>query len=179
MTAEQVIIAAIRIAGSLPVLRWPFWGALVAILVDFSDLFLRDLIHLGGLGDYQAFDKWVDLVYMGTFLAVALRWKGLARNVAISLFAFRIVGDVAFEVTHQRALLLAFPNVFEFWFVFIAGRDQFRPSYQLTARRAAVWLAVLTAAKMVQEYALHGGRWLDKYNATDIVVDWWHFATPW
>ena len=51
-------------------------GAIIAILVDFSDLFMMNLLTLGGLRDYQAFDKQVDLVYMATFLIVALRWSG-------------------------------------------------------------------------------------------------------
>ena len=84
MTLEQLIIGLIRIAGSLPVLRWALVGALIAIVVDFSDLFFMAVIDLGGLGDYQAFDKWIDLVYMFGFLWVANRWSGLTRN-AISL----------------------------------------------------------------------------------------------
>ena len=34
MTPEILVIAAIRIAGSLPVLRWPLAGGLLAVLVD-------------------------------------------------------------------------------------------------------------------------------------------------
>ena len=98
MTLEELVIASARIVGSLPVLRWAFAGAIIAILVDFSDLFMMNLLTLGGLRDYQAFDKLVDLVYMATFLIVALRWSGVARNVAVALFAFRIVGVAVFEV---------------------------------------------------------------------------------
>lgn len=179
MTAELIVIALIRIAGSLPVLRWPFWGALVAILVDFSDLFWMNLIDLGGLGDYQSFDKWVDLVYMAAFLVVALRWSGLVKQVAVGLFVFRIAGDVVFEATGTRAVLLAFPNVFEFWFVFIAGRDRFKPSYEITPRRAVAWLIVLTAAKEVQEYALHMAKWFDRYTFFEFWPALWRWATPW
>ncbi len=179
MTAEQVIIAAIRIAGSLPVLRWPFWGALLAIAVDFSDLLWMNVLDLGGLGDYQTFDKWADLAYMGAFLVVALRWNGLVRQVALGLFVFRMVGFTTFEFTQARALLLAFPNVFEFWFVFVAARDQFRPAYVITARRAAFWLVALTVAKLAQEYALHGGKWFDKYTFFEFWSVLWHNLTPW
>lgn len=34
MTLEVFVIAALRIAGSLPVLRWALAGAIIAILVD-------------------------------------------------------------------------------------------------------------------------------------------------
>ena len=156
MTLEEFIIASARIAGSLPVLRWAFAGAAIAILVDFSDLFMMNLLPLGGLRDYQAFDKVVDLVYMVTFLTVALRWSGTARNVALALFALRIVGVGVFEVVDWRGVLLLFPNVFEFWFLFVAGLKRFRPGYDLTPRRAAFWIVPLLAAKLLQEYLLHG-----------------------
>lgn len=172
----MVVIGAIRVAGSLPVLRWPFAGALIAILVDFSDLFWMNLLHLGGLGDYQAFDKWIDLVYMATFLAVSLRWSGLEKRVSLYLFGYRMVGIAAFEILQWRSVLLIFPNVFEFWFVFVAARDQFKPGYTLTRRRAAAWLIVLLIAKEAQEFVLHQGRYLDRYRAVDVVVDWWSWV---
>jgi hypothetical protein len=177
ITLEMVVVGAIRVAGSLPVLRWPLAGALIAILVDFSDLFLMNLLDLGGLGDYQAFDKWFDLVYMVSFLVVALRWVGVERTLAICLFAYRIVGVAVFEVVQWRSLLLVFPNVFEFWFVFVAGRNRFRPSYALTVRRTLFWFLILLAAKEGQEFALHQGKYLDRYRAVDVVVDWWNWVT--
>ena len=91
MTIEELVIILARIVGSLPVLQWAFAGAIIAILVDFSDLFMMNLLDLGGIRDYQAFDKLADLAYMVTFLFVALRWSGIPRNVAIALFAFRIL----------------------------------------------------------------------------------------
>ena len=91
MTLEVLVIGAIRIAGSLPVLRWPLAGGILAILVDLSDLLLRDLLDLGGIPDYQAFDKWLDQVYLAAFLIVALRWSGLERGVAIG--ALRLTGS--------------------------------------------------------------------------------------
>ena len=95
---EILIIGTIRILGSLPVLRWAFVGAIIAILVDASDVLLMNLIDLGGLGGYHEFDKWADQAYAVTFLLVALRWRGAARNVAVGLFAYRAVGVDAFFV---------------------------------------------------------------------------------
>ena len=66
MTLEVVVIAAIRIAGSLPVLRWPLLGGLLAIAVDLSDLLLMGVLDLGGVPDYQSLDKWLDQVYLAT-----------------------------------------------------------------------------------------------------------------
>jgi hypothetical protein len=57
MTPEIVLFAAFRVATSLPVLRWPLAGGLLAIGGDLADLLLRDLVDLGGIGDYQLLDK--------------------------------------------------------------------------------------------------------------------------
>ena len=177
MTTEELIISAVRIAGALLVLRWAFAGAIAAILIDFSDLFMMNLLDLGGVRNYQALDKWLDLAYMLTFLWVALRWSGPPRNIAIALFTFRIVGVLAFEVIGNRWVLLFFPNVFEFWFVFVAATLRFTPAYELTWRRSLLWLIPLTALKEAQEYVLHGSKWLDNYRAVDVVVDAWKWVT--
>ena len=177
MNAEELIISAARIAGALLVLRWAFAGSIAAILIDFSDLFMMNLLDLGGVRNYQALDKWLDLVYMVTFLWVALRWEGPPRAIAIGLFAFRIVGVLVFELVGDRWVLLFFPNVFEFWFVFVAGVLLFAPNYELTWKRSILWLVPLTALKEFQEYALHGARWLDNYVAVDVVVDAWKWVT--
>src|SRR5438270_3854632 len=165
----MLVIGAYRVAGALPVLKWPFAGALVAVLTDFGDLFLMD--WLGGIPDYQRFDKVCDLAYMATFAIVALRWKPLERNVALGLLGLRLVGDVLFELTAAREVLFAFPNLFEFWFIFVAARDRFRPSFALSARTTAIALVVLLAAKDTQEWFVHLNRFLDGYVATDVVAD--------
>ena len=178
MTLEELIIAIVRIAGSLPVLWFPFAGGILAVLVDFSDLFMMNLLDLGGVRDYQVFDKWVDQVYMVAFLVVALRWKGVPRYVAVGLFAYRLVGFAYFEfVDSWRGILLIFPNVFEFWFLFVAGLNRLKPDYEMTWKHAALWLVPLLALKEFQEYVLHWGKWLDKYRAVDVVVDWWNVVT--
>ena len=178
MTLEMWIIAAARVAGSLPVLRWAFFGAILAILVDFSDLFMMNLIQLGGVNNYQAFDKWVDQVYMLTFLWVAVRqWDGPGRTIAIWLFALRLVGFVTFEFVQDRWVLMLFPNVFEFWFVAIAAQRHWWPEYEFTKTRIAMWLVICTALKLTQEYILHVWQVLDNYTAVGVVEAWWNFLT--
>ena len=130
MTTEMLIIAIVRLAGALPVLRWPLAGALIAMAVDQSDLFMMNLLDLGGVNDYQTFDKYLDQAYLLTFLIVALRWQDTARTVAVVLYFHRLIGFVAFEASGEREVLLFFPNFFEYWFVLMAalkhlGRDPF------------------------------------------------------
>lgn len=198
MTTEEIIIAIVRILGSLPVLIWPFPGAIIAMLTDQSDLFMMNLIHAGGVRNYQEFDKWLDQVYMLTFLAVAVRWRPIPRNIAIILYAYRLTGVVAFEASGERDVLFVFPNLFEFWFVFVAGIQFFhleaaheneaaapRPSrvgglfpFRYALSQLAVILPILLAAKLFQEYVLHVGRWLDGFTAVEAVKAIWQFVTP-
>lgn len=190
MTTEEIIIAIVRMLGSLPVLVWPFPGAIIAILTDLSDLFLMDGLHLGGVDDYQSFDKWLDQVYMLTFLIVALRWQAAPRNIAVILYVYRLMGFAAFEITGERDILLAFPNVFEYWFVFVAGLKQFGfegsgPErlrglfpYRYTRSQLAVVLPVLLTAKLAHEYMLHVGRFFDDFTAFEAVEWIWRTLTP-
>jgi hypothetical protein len=163
------VVGLIRVGGALPVLRWPLAGAIVAILLDLSDLALFTYLGLGWPPNYQLWDKAVDLAYMTTFLIVALRWRNPERSIAVVLFALRMAGLAAFELTDKRWLLVVFPNAFEFWFVFVAARDHFRPDFELTRRRAAWAVVAVTALKLPQEYLLHINRALDRYALADVV----------
>jgi hypothetical protein len=177
MTWEMLIIAAARVLGSLPVLRWTFIGGIVALLVDQSDLFMMNLIDLGGVTHYQPFDKYLDQVYMLTFLAVAFRWEGVPRTIAVGLYGYRMVGFLAFEMTGSRDVLLFFPNVFEFWFLFVAGLKYFKVDFDYSRTQLAVCGAVLLPAKLFQEYALHYARWLDGFTAVEAVEAIWEWVT--
>jgi hypothetical protein len=177
VTAELAIVAAVRIAGSLLVIRWPLGGGILAVLVDLSDLLIIDVLDLGGVGDYQSVDKWLDQVYLAGFLVVALRWDGVERAVAVGLYAFRLVGFVAFELTGERGLLLAFPNVFELWFLLVAALHHFRPDHRWRPAELGVTLLVLTAAKEVQEWAIHGARVFDGIGALEALERAWSWLT--
>ena len=96
--------------------------------------------------------------------------------VAIALYAFRLVGFVAFELSHERALLLLFPNVFEFWFILVAALGASRVAGWSTPRLAAV-LIVLTGLKEVHEWALHGARLFDGIGALEAVDLLWRTLT--
>ena len=175
MTPVVVIVGLYRILGSLLVLRWPFWGAIVAIGVDLTDLLLLDILVPAGLGpwpDYQGLDKWLDQVYLLAFLVVAVRdFRPLEKWIAVALYAFRMVGFVAFELGAPRELLFLFPNLFEFWFLAVVTVGHFRPSFIWTPARAAAALAVLLGAKLVQEWALHIERLFDSFTFLE-ALDW-------
>ena len=157
-------------------LRWPLPGFFIAILGDLGDLFL--LHFIGQDWSYQTLDKWFDLFYMVAFLIVVLRWPQPVKGVALALFLFRMVGFTAFEVTHWRPILIFFPNVFEFWFLAVILLQRWRPAYLFTMPGIVVWLALLTIAKLGQEYALHVGKWFDGFTIMDFLGGTWRILTP-
>ena len=171
-----VVFGAYRLVTALPLLRWQPAGAFIAIVGHLYDLFL--LYFIGKNWNYQLLDKDFDLFYMTTFLVAAHRWKGPERGIAAGLFAYRMIGFVAFEATHWRPVLILFPNVFEFWFVAIAAVRHFMPSYQVTAPRLATMLSAATVAKLGQEYALYVGRWFDAFTIMDFLGSVWHTLAP-
>ena len=98
MTVEEIIISFVRIFASLIVFKFNFYGGLLVILIDFSDLFMMNLISLGGVRNYQTLDKFLDLFYISFFLIISLRWSPIVRNISIGLYIFRLVGFVLFEI---------------------------------------------------------------------------------
>ena len=125
ITREEALAAGLKLAAALPVMRWPLAGAAISILADGLDVVVMNYVNLGGGGirDYHAFDKWTDLFGLVTFFLVTLGWKGRDRVIAVVLFALRMVGIALFELLHRRGALLALPNFFECWFLFVLVRD--------------------------------------------------------
>ena len=167
MTQEELIISFVRIFASLIVFKFNFWGGILVILIDFSDLFMMNLISLGGVKNYQLLDKFLDLIYISYFLIISLRWKNMLRNISIGLFIFRILGFVLFEVFQDRLVLFLFPNLFEFWFIGIAFLYYSR--VEITNKKIFITLAIAFTLKMLQEYILHVWKVLDNYRAVDVV----------
>lgn len=177
LTWEMVIIGAVRVLGSLPVLRWAFVGAIIAILTDLSDLFLWNLIDLGGLGNYQRFDKYIDQVYLFAFLLVTRRWDRVPRMVALGLYLWRLVGFGLYEIINERGILFFFPNVFEYWFLFVAAQRHWWPRFRYTPRATLTVGSVALVLKVTHEYMLHWGRWFDGFTAIEAVEAIWNFLT--
>jgi hypothetical protein len=172
-----------RVVGSLFVLRWPFWGSIVAVVCDLCDLLLFNLFVLyagwAGFSGYQVFDKWADQVYLAAFLVVAIRDFGpWPKRIAVALYAFRLVGFVGFETgILPREGLFLFPNLFEFWFIAVAFAMRYRPGFAWTRERTAVVLAVLLALKLIQEWALHVGRLFDGTSFVGAFETIWRAVT--
>ena len=178
MTLEVVVIAVYRVIGTLPVLRWPFVGGLLSVVVDLFDLLLINLLDLGGIPDYQSLDKYLDQFQLACFLFVAVRrWSGVERRVAVGLYLYRLIGFVTFELTGARSILLVFPNVFEFWFLLVAGLHAARRVPDWTPRRLLVVLGILLGLKEIQEWALHDARLFDQITFVEALQLIWRTLT--
>jgi hypothetical protein len=158
VSAGEAIVIALRILIPLLILRYPLAGGLAAMVIDALDVVLISALHLGGFADhYSELDKLLDSYYLTLELIVALRWVSpYARNPAVCLYVYRLIGVILFEVTHTRVLLLAFPNLFENWWLYVVIVERFFPSvYPKTWRSVSTPLAILLIPKMGQEYLLH------------------------
>ena len=166
MTLEELIISFVRITASLIVFKFNFFVAILVILIDFSDLFMMNLISLGGVRNYQFLDKFLDLFYIGYFLLITLRWEKILRNISILLFIFRMLGFILFEFFQNRIILFIFPNIFEFWFICITLLFLFRS--KISKRKIIIVIFLSTILKLIQEYILHVWKVLDNYRAVDV-----------
>lgn len=163
-----------RLLVPLYIMRRPFWGMMAAVAVDgFEMEFLKGLgivfNHSSAINfeTYQVRDKILDLYMSSIALYKSLDWgEILARKAAIFLYVWRFIGVVLFELSQIRPLLIFFPNVFEFFFLFVAYKMLYQPDYRFgTAKRLALTILVLAIPKLVQEYILH----------IRGAVDWAHF----
>lgn len=158
MTTGQIFVIAMRLVIPLLILKRPLVGGVVAMLLDALDVVIVELFGEGGMGPhYHNIDKVLDLYYLALELWVALSWiERIPRLTAIGLFVYRVIGVIIFELTHIRATLFIFPNLFEHWFLFYLVRNRFFPGLQLnTWKQTAIWLVILYIPKLAQEYMLH------------------------
>src|SRR3990172_7244091 len=127
MSEGELIIIALPLIVPLLILRQPLAGGVAAMLVDGLDVVFIEALGRGGFGaHYHTLDKVLDTYYLSLELLVAVRWSNpYARWPAVVLFADRAAGVALFEVTHQRILLFAFPNLFENWWLYCVVVDRF------------------------------------------------------
>jgi hypothetical protein len=84
------------------------------------------------------------------------------------LWYYRLVGVTAFELTHTRALLLIFPNTFEYFFDFVEGvRTKWDP--RRLSKRAVIGAAafIWIFIKLPQEYWIH----IAQLDTTDLIKE--------
>ena len=154
-----LLVTAIRFLVPFSILRWPLWGALASVAADAADIVLVEALgaEFGSAARYQIFDKFFDIYYLSFEVYVSLRWQDiLARRASVLLFLWRLAGFIAFELTRIRQVIFFAPNIFENFYLLVAGARQFFPNFRLdTSRKAVVFLLIAAIPKIAQEYVMH------------------------
>src|SRR3954454_1966441 len=159
-TGEQMVFLAViggRFVLPLLIPRWPLPAILACLVLDAADQSIFQAMGFDPPG-YQSYDKAMDVYYLAVaYLATLRNWASVpAFRVGWFLYFYRLVGVVAFELTHVRALLLVFPNTFEYFFDAYEGiRSRWKPT-----RWGLRWWIVVAALiwifiKLPQEWWIH------------------------
>jgi hypothetical protein len=166
------VVVASRILVPLAIPRFPLPAMLVALVIDGVDQTIFQTFTSLDLTGYQSYDKALDVYYLSIAYVATLRnWTHLAAfGVSRFLYYYRLVGVVLFELTQVRAILLIFPNTFEYFFDFYEAVrvrwDPRRMSKRLVIGAAAfIWIFI----KLPQEWWIHVAQ-LDATDAIKTVV---------
>ena len=155
-----VAIVGVRLIVPLFIPRVPL-VIVVALLVDAVDQTLLATlteVNTGEDGPYQSYDKALDVYYLTVaYLSTMRNWASEgAFRVSQFLFFYRLVGVTLFELFESRALLLIFPNTFEYFFI---AYELVRLRWDPTRVSARAWMVVAAAiwifVKLPQEYWIH------------------------
>jgi hypothetical protein len=170
---DVVFIAVVGGRFLLPLLipRFPLPAIIACLVLDAADQTIFQAFGFDPPG-YQNYDKAMDIFYLSVaYLAAMRNWDNLhAFAVARFLFYYRLAGAFLFEVTHERWILLVFPNTFEYFFI---AYELWRTRWSTRPVTERAW--ILTAAfiwifvKLPQEYWLH----IAELDVTDTLHDYW------
>lgn len=125
-TDALILIAVIlsRLLVPLLIPRFPLPANIAALVIDGIDQTIFQRFTSLDLAGYQSYDKALDVYYlMIAYMATMRNWDNVfAVKIARFLFIFRLVGVALFELTYTcegpRWMMLIFPNVFEYFFIF-------------------------------------------------------------
>lgn len=166
-----VFIAVVGARALLPllILRYPLPAIIGCLVLDGVDQTIFQAFGYDPPG-YQGYDKAMDVYYLAiAYLATMRNWQSLdAFRVARVLYFYRLVGVVAFELSHARPLLLLFPNTFEYFFIaYEAVRSRWSPRRLGLRSWIAIAAAIWVVVKLPQEYWLH----IAQLDLTDVLSE--------
>jgi hypothetical protein len=154
-----IVIAIVRVLVPLLVLRWPFWGALLCIAGDGFDTVVLDMLPADAVERrYHTYDKIFDTYYLTIEAWVVYRrWTDvLARRTGLVLYALRLTGVILFEITQIRQIFLIGSNIFENFYIYVAGRREMDLAYRIqSVRNLVLVLLFVGVPKLLQEYVMH------------------------
>jgi hypothetical protein len=154
---HDLIFIATRLLFSLPILSYPLFGGILAVVIDYFDFEILKFINNGDLSMYQSLDKSMDMLYLSLEAYVSLRWVNkLAKYTSLGLFFYRLIGYVLYGVFQAPWILLLFPNVFEWFFLYCLVYKKFLKKDPIQTKWQLVRVLIfLTIPKLAHEYLLH------------------------
>jgi hypothetical protein len=161
MNSDQVVLLVViglRLGVPLLIPRFPLPAILACLVIDAADqTIFQNLTNLN-LDSYQGYDKALDVYYLAiAYLSTIRNWtEPFAFRTAQFLWYYRLTGVLLFEATNVRALLIVFPNTFEYFFIaYEAVRLMWNPRRldhrRIIAVAAFIWIFI----KLPQEWWLH------------------------
>ena len=161
MTTDQLIflvVVGLRFGIPLLIPKFPLPAILVCLVLDAADQTIFQQYTDLNLDGYQGYDKALDIFYLAiAYLSTVRNWfDPIAYGAARFLWYYRLVGVVLFELLDNRAILLIFPNTFEYFFIaYEAVRCMWDPTRlrkrQVYLTVAFIWIFI----KLPQEWWLH------------------------
>jgi hypothetical protein len=163
-----VVLGRFLIPLTIP--RYPLPGVLASLVLDAIDQTIFQVFTDLNLDGYQSYDKALDIYYLTiTYISTMRNWTNeFAFKVSAFLFYYRLVGVALFEQLGERWLLLAFPNTFEYFFIFYEiVRLRWDPrrltKKQLIGAAAFIWIVI----KLPMEYWIH----IAQMDTTDFIKE--------
>ena len=167
-TIVLLAVLAARVLVPIGVFRFPLPAMLAALVIDGLDQTIFQTFTSLPLEGYQSYDKALDVYYLSlAYLAMLRNWVSRdGFDVGRFLYYYRLIGVVIFEQTQIRAVLLVFPNTFEYFFDAYEGiRTRWDPRRLarglLIGIAAFIWIVI----KLPQEWWIH----VAQLDATDLI----------
>ena len=168
----MLLVVGARLFVPLFIPKYPLPAGILALVIDGVDQTIFQAFTTMQLDWYQSYDKALDVYYLSIeYLSTMRNWINLyAFRMSQFLFYFRLVGVLLFELLHLRALLLLFPNTFEYFFLFYeAVRLRWNPKRLSAAAVIGAAFAIWVFIKVPQEYWIHIAQ-LDVTDALKVQV---------
>jgi hypothetical protein len=169
-TLILALVVGLRLVVPLAIPRYPIPAGLAALVIDGVDQSILQATTKLNLAGYQNYDKALDMYYLSIeYLATLRNWTNpSALGMGRLLYYYRLVGSLLFELLHIRALLLLFPNTFEYFFLFYeAVRLRWDPRRLSAATVIGAAFAIWVVIKIPQEYWIH----IAQLDATDAIKE--------
>jgi len=171
-TAETLMFVTVigaRFLVPLLIPKFPLPAIIACLVLDAADQSIFQAFGFDPPG-YQSYDKAMDVYYLAmAYLSTLRNWASVAAyRVTRFLYFYRLVGVVAFELTQTRALLLVFPNTFEYFFI---AYEAIRSRWRTTRWGLRWWIGVAAFIwifiKLPQEWWIH----VAQLDFTDFLAD--------